>query len=181
MRNVPTLFQRDANGPTRVIDQVNPACAWVIQGEGAAHRMFNGACMMFDGQRWYARRKVEKGADFPLNFETVDFDPATGKTVGWVPMVQSSFLQWHNDALMHVDGYSFHAGTYELCGPKINGNPEHFDYHVLVPHSDTELLANVPRTYEGLKKYLTSVPYEGVVWHHLDGRMAKLKGRDFSW
>jgi hypothetical protein len=27
--------------------------------------------------------------------------------------------------------------------------------------------------------YLHARPYEGIVWHHPDGRMAKLKKRDF--
>ena len=32
---------------------------------------------------------------------------------------------------------------------------------------------------EGLAEWLTARRYEGIVWHHPDGRMAKLKRRDF--
>lgn len=179
MRKIPTLFKRDPHVPRYVTDQVNPDCAWVVRGEGVAHRKFDGVCVMFDGQRWYARYEVSKGHSYPDNFEACDFDHEHDLTIGWVPIIQSRFLQWHQRAMEHVNGDSFVTGTYELCGPRINGNRDRFDYPVLVPHWDTELLANVPRSFEGLKKYLQSVPYEGVVWHHMDGRMAKLKGRDF--
>jgi hypothetical protein len=38
-----------------------------------------------------------------------------------------------------------------------------------------------PRDYEGLRIWLLARPqYEGIVWHHPDGRMAKLKRRDFA-
>ena len=38
-------------------------------------------------------------------------------------------------------------------------------------------------TPSGLKDWLSAPHYEGLVWHHPDGRMAKIKRRDFglSW
>ena len=38
---------------------------------------------------------------------------------------------------------------------------------------------DVPRDYAGLAAWLRACPWEGIVWHHPDGRMAKLKRRDF--
>lgn len=70
-------------------------------------------------------------------------------------------------------------GTYELCGPKINGNPEGYDRHVLISHEYAEELHGVPRDYDGLAAWLADCEFEGIVWHHPDGRMAKIKRRDF--
>ncbi|MFF0467058.1 hypothetical protein ACFYPX_06380 [Micromonospora zamorensis] len=37
-----------------------------------------------------------------------------------------------------------------------------------------------PLDHDGLRAWLLAHPdWEGVVWHHPDGRMAKLKRRDF--
>lgn len=37
----------------------------------------------------------------------------------------------------------------------------------------------VPRDFDGLMTWLLAHPeFEGIVWHHPDGRMAKLKHRD---
>lgn len=107
-------------------------------------------------------------------FVTQPHDETTGKTVGWEPVGQSSFAKW-----MPPPGLSYQPGSYELCGPKINGDPEGFGCHVLVRHGLVELVA--PLTFDELRDALLSEPFEGIVWHHPDGRMAKLKKRDFPY
>lgn len=102
----------------------------------------------------------------------------TSKTVGWEPVGQSAFAKWHAEAL----GYPYErrpVGTYELCGPKVNGNPEGYDEHVLIRHADATELLDVPRDYDRLQEWLANSDFEGIVWHHPDGRMAKIKRRDF--
>ena len=69
------------------------------------------------------------------------------------------------------------AGKDELLGPKINGNPERFEHHILIRHECAEQLTNTSRDLDSLAAYLHARPYEGIVWHHPDGRMAKLKKR----
>ncbi len=71
------------------------------------------------------------------------------------------------------------AGKDELLGPKINGNPERFEHYILIRHECAEQLTDTPRDLDSLAAYLHARPYEGIVWHHPDGRMAKLKKRDF--
>jgi hypothetical protein len=70
-------------------------------------------------------------------------------------------------------------GTYELVGPKIQGNPENALRNVLVKHGECPL-ENVPRDFVGIKAYLPERDIEGIVWHHPDGRMAKIKAKDFG-
>jgi len=70
-------------------------------------------------------------------------------------------------------------GTYELCGPKVQKNPERYSCHVLVRHGK-EVLEDAPRTFDALRAYLAGRDIEGIVWHHPDGRMVKIKGKDFG-
>jgi hypothetical protein len=79
-------------------------------------------------------------------------------------------------------------GTYELCGPKINGNPEGYTEHRLIRHADAEVVdlgdvagsANPCLMLRHALLNLGSQGWESIVWHHPDGRMAKLKVRDFA-
>lgn len=184
MRKIPTLFKRDPENMSRVLREVNPAAQWVIDEPGAIPtRKFDGTCVMHDdGLRdgvggWWARREVRPGRKVPDIFLEEETDPNTGKTVGWVPIGDSSFIKQFRE--IPFDKLPRDVGTYELCGPQINGNPEGFDRHALVYHGSWHL-EGVPLDYDGLRDWLLAREYEGIVWHHPDGqRMAKLKRRDF--
>jgi hypothetical protein len=182
MQKIPTLFRRDPENLKRVLPEVNPGCEWVLAGEGVATRKFDGTCVrLHEDGRWLARREIKPGKAAPDGFEAVMTDPATGKTVGWEPVERSGFARWHAAAL---DGTVFAPGTYELCGPKVNGNPEGYAAHVLIAHDTApEAIAlEYPLTFETARAAVLELKaqgVEGIVWHHPDGRMAKLKGRDF--
>lgn len=179
MQKIPTLFLRNPEDMRHVLPEVHPDCQWVLDGQGVATRKYDGTCVMLDEDGlWWARREVKEGKTVPPEFVEVEFDPATGKTVGWEPAGQSAFFKYLTDAL----GQPYQrrsVGTYELCGPMVNRDPEGFDTHVLIRHDDAEELEGVPRDFEKLAVFLVDFPHEGVVWHHEDGRMAKLKRRDF--
>jgi hypothetical protein len=177
MRKVPTLFVRDPDDRRHVLPQVTPGCEWVLAGEGTPTRKYDGTCVMRDATgAWWARREVKPGRAPPTGFVAVESDEATGKTVGWEPVEASGFARWFAEARSPD-----RPGTYELCGPKINGNPERYDTHVLVFHADAAPIAlATPVTFASLRALLTErFAHEGIVWHHPDGRMAKLKRRDF--
>lgn len=175
MRKIPTLFKRDPEDMSRVTDEVHPDCQWVLDGEGIATRKYDGTCVMRDEDgNWWARREVKPGKRPPPNFRAEETDPNTGKTVGWEPSGQSPFAKFIGEVLATEDGHP--AGTYELCGPKINGNPEGYESHVLVRHEAAQRFS--PMSPDALIDYCREKGYEGVVWHHPDGRMAKLKVRD---
>jgi hypothetical protein len=190
MKKIPTLFRRDPDDPRRLLPEVTPGCEWVFAGEGAPTRKFDGTCVMFDGVQWWARREVKPGKPWPDLYQALMTDEATGKTVGWEPIEQSAFAKWHRDALSHYPkGTTFPEGTYELCGPKINGNPERLGAHTLRLHAAADIVLAVVglpflgMTYDSLREVLAALGergIEGVVWHHPDGRMAKLKVRDFA-
>lgn len=164
MRKIPTLFARDWNGDRRyVLPRVTPGCEWVIAGEGVATRKYDGTCVMFDGERWHARREVREGKPAPSGFVSLGTDEETGKTIGWEPADQSSFTRWLDQALAAHAVARWRPGTYELCGAKVNGNPENFIGHVLVEHSDAARLPDAPREFAALAAWLHAHDYEGIV------------------
>lgn len=177
MNKIPTLYRRNPDDRRYVTGDVTPGCEWVLAGEGVPTRKIDGTCMMLDSDgQWWARREVKAGKTPPANFVPVTTDDVTGKTMGWEPVEQSPFAKFHAEAVAHV--LSTEAGTYELIGPKINGNPEGGERHELVPH-DPDLLAYEPGSPAELIAAARNYGWEGVVWHHPDGRMAKLKVRDY--
>jgi len=50
---------------------------------------------------------------------------------------------------------------------------------VFIPHG-VEKVSIAPRDFEGLKTFLATAGIEGIVWWHPDGRMVKIKTRDFG-
>lgn len=175
MRKIPTVYLRDENDRAHVTDEVNPGCEWVVNGEGIPTRKYDGTCVMLDDDgRWWARREVKPGKATPGGFMQVNFDEATGRTMGWEPIDQSPFVK----AFHTVDEVPTTPGTYELCGPKVQGNPERFAKHVLVKHADAEIPAHADWAPKDLVRDVAGAGWEGIVWHHSDGRMAKLKVRD---
>ncbi|TMS00256.1 hypothetical protein EJK15_03550 [Nonomuraea basaltis] len=182
MRKVPTIFVRDWNSnPKYVTEEPNPECAWVFAGEGVPTVKWDGTCVKLDeAGRWWARREVKSGKADPPDFVLIEEDLETGKRMGWEPVERSGFAKYHAEALQTT----LRPGTYELLGPKINGNPDGFEAHVLMEHGWAPLriredVKSAPRDYDGLREWLHARPYEGIVWHGPDGRMAKIKARDF--
>lgn len=181
MKKIPTVFVRDrATG--YVTGEVTPGCEWVLSGEGTATRKFDGTCVMFDGDEWWARREVKPGKTPPPGWVELDHDPATGKRVGWEPIEQSPFAKFWREAMTIPPEMTaqWARGTYELCGPRINGNPERFRDHCLVRHGPGWDVGGAENAdVAGLIDYCRSRGSEGIVWWHPDGRRAKLKVRDY--
>ncbi|HEX2598113.1 MAG TPA: DUF5565 family protein [Terriglobales bacterium] len=176
MRKIPTIFVRDlSKQPALVIPEWVPGCEWVRDGEGVPTRKWDGTSVMIRAGKMYKRRELRDGEPAPAYFERVGTDDNTGKTVGWVPVGDGPDDKYHREA----NCTNPPDGTYELVGPKINGNRDKFPDHRLVEHGDAEL-AYVPRQFDSLKAWLETQNIEGVVWHHPDGRMAKIKRRDFG-
>ena len=70
-------------------------------------------------------------------------------------------------------------GTYELCGPKVGQNPEAMETYQLLRHG-AEVVDMPARTFEAMREVIAAHLFEGVVFHHPDGRMAKLRRSDFG-
>ncbi|MGW5532349.1 hypothetical protein [Streptomyces xanthochromogenes] len=187
MQKIPTMFARNPEDRRYVLPTVTAGCEWVIAGEGIATRKYDGTCVMHDGTTWWARREVKPGKTPPPNFQAISTDEITGRTVGWEPVAQSSFAKFHAEAVANVREFTgiklFQEGTYELTGPRINGNPEGERHHWLIAHAEADVISLPGRSFDDLRAVVLQLAEangsEGLVFHHTDGRMAKIKARDF--
>jgi hypothetical protein len=195
MRKIISLFHRNYDGDRLVRNEVVPGAEWVLAGEGVPTRKWDGTCCMIRGGKLYKRYEVKPGGKPPPNFEPAnEVDENTGKQQGWVPVGDGPDDRWHREAFARgiavlgapqpganpaLDLRTFGTATYELCGPKVQGNPDGFDGHYLVVHG-LYALHDCPRDFDGIKAYLAERDIEGVVWHHPDGRMVKIKAKDFG-
>ena len=193
MRKIISLYQRNYDGDRLVRDEVVPGAEWVIEGEGEATRKLDGTCCMVRDGKLYRRYDLKPGKVAPANFEVAQKDEVTGKSFGWVPVGGGPEDKWHREAWERGNYLSIKFqtampppdGTYELIGPKVQGNPENVMEHMLVEHgympaADRNKFEEVPRNFEGIRDWLEGEDVEGIVWHHDDGRMVKIKAKDFG-
>jgi hypothetical protein len=181
MKKIPTIFERDmSKQPALVTRYWQPECFWVRDGEGVATVKWDGTCCLVRAGKLYKRRELRPGDVPPPDFESTGTDETTGKTVGWVPVGDGPEDRYHREAFDPDEHGTIVEFTYELVGPKVQGNKHAYDRHRLVPHG-CKSVDEVPRTFDGLREWLAGWTAEGIVWHHPDGRMAKIKRRDFGF
>ena len=177
MKKIPTIFVRNPENMKELLNKQHPECSWVFEGEGIPTRKYDGTCCKVEDGKLFKRREIKKGKLVPNEFVQEQLDNITGKRVGWMPVNCQDLQDKYHCAAF--DGQP--DGTYELCGPKIQGNPERFDKHVLISHAKAFVFDYCPTNYKEIKVWLLLCPGEGVVWHHRsDRRMAKIKKRDFN-
>jgi hypothetical protein len=182
MKKISTLFVKDPNNLGRVINEVNPENAWVFTEDVLVTRKFDGTSVAIIDGLLFKRFDVKKGKVVPVNaIPCQEADNITGHHPHWLLC----------NRMKPEDKYFFEGfdnldsktnGTYELCGPKIQGNPEKFDTHVLVKHG-IQLVAITSLSFEDLKDFLSDDQndIEGFVFHNkVDNRMCKLRKSDFG-
>ena len=176
MQKIISLFQRNYEGDHLVRDEVVPGAEWVVAGEGRATRKWDGTCAMVRDGVLYKRYDQKPGRKAPEGWEPAqEPDPGTGHHPGWLRIGDGPEDQWFREGIFEDE---MADGTYELVGPKIGGNPEGFQKHFFILHGDDT--RDVPRDFAGIKAWLADRDIEGIVWHHPDGRMVKIKAKDFG-
>lgn len=184
MKKIISLFQRNYETDYLVRDEIVTGAEWVLNGEGVATRKLDGTCCLIKEGKLYKRYTVKKNKIPPDDFiPATKRDPKTGKMEGWRPVTNSPEDKYHREAFEHNKQINqIEDGTYELIGEKINGNPEYRfcrKGHILVKHGST-VYKDVPTDYKLLKEWFMHRDIEGIVWHHPDGRMVKIKKKDFG-
>jgi hypothetical protein len=188
MKKISTLYIKNPNDLSKVINELDPQNKWVIDGDGIPTRKFDGtATCIIDGVL-YKRYDVKKRRKIPLNaIPCQEPDMITGHHPHWVKCNRNDNVdKWHFmgfDKLCEDVSPEFIDGTYELCGEKIKNNPEKIQGNILIPHGDEILTDCTDFSFEGLKKYLSNkdLDIEGIVFHHKnDNRMCKIRKRDFG-
>lgn len=184
MKKISTLFKKNPENLGRVINEINPENDWVFKGVGIATKKFDGTAAAIIGGELYKRYDVKKGRQIPEGaIPCQEPDEITGHHPHWVKCErdkpEDKYFWEGFDNSMNVEYLDKEDATYELCGPKINGNPEGLTTHVLLPHGFVKL--NLPDlSFDGLRSYLAEEDTEGIVFHHPDGRMCKIRKSDFG-
>lgn len=179
MKKIPTLFKRDFSNNGMIIPEHAEGTDWVLSGEGVATRKYDGTSVLIRGGKMFKRYELRPGKEAPYGFEEVDRDKNTGKAMGWVEVGNGPEDKWFRESVNDIDNVNLPDGTYELLGPKVQGNPEHAESHYLQSHAEAETYDNVPTEFNALQEWLTDKDIEGIVWHHPDGRMVKIKKKDY--
>jgi hypothetical protein len=190
VKKIISLFQRNYETDRLVRDEIVPGAEWVVNGEGIATRKYDGtACLVLNGLL-YKRYDAKKGKKPPEDFIAAqpEPDPLTGHWPGWLVIGEGPGDKWHREA--------WHAGrlddwTYELVGPKVQGNAERYEKHTLVRHGGFTWASGddgtgdaVPRTFNEIRDFLSEMGVEGIVWWRylsdIDCDKVKIKARDFG-
>ena len=180
MKKIKSLFKRDYEGNRQVYDECVEGSEWVLKGEGIATLKIDGtSCLVQDG-KLYKRYDAKKGKTPPEGFmPSQEPDPHTKHHPGWVPVsADNPADKWHCEAFANFEGED---GTYELIGPKVQGNLYNLDKHELVRHGIKTFDEEPPRSFAELKKWFETHDIEGIVWHRDNGDMVKIKRRDFGF
>jgi hypothetical protein len=179
MKKIISLFKRDYDGTRLVYDELMPGAEWVQTGEGIPTVKIDGtSCLIKDGVL-YKRHDVKSGKNPPNGFMPAqEPDLTTGHWPGWIPIGDGPEDKWHREA---YSGKFDDGATYELIGPKVQGNPYKKERHELIKHGASLFDSEPPRTFDALKAFLESNVIEGIVWHRENGDMVKIKRRDFGF
>jgi hypothetical protein len=183
MEKIPTLFERDDH--FHVVDKPREECAWVFAGEGVGTEKLDGTNIRLTIRSGRLVR-VEKRRN-PSKIQKQQ-----GIVDGWyVDADDPAEDRWIQEAARNTDVSGWPDGEHpcEALGPRIQGNPLGLTEHRCVPFNlEVPVYVDVPRGYEALHTYLAALesrfapghPAEGIVFHHPDGRRAKIKRKDFA-
>lgn len=192
MKKISTFFKKDPNDLGRVINEINPENAWVLDANvTVATRKFDGtSCAIINGElykRYDAKfkngkytRKIPEGA-IPCS----PLDEKSGHHPHWIKVdFNDPANKWHKVGYYHtIEKFlipRLEDGTYELCGEKIQGNPEKLQYTQLIRHGSEKIIIQ-DYSFEGIKKLLTELDVEGIVFHNKEtGEMCKIRKTDFG-
>ena len=190
MRKIPSVFVRDPRGRRKVTPEVTEGCEWVLAGEGMATRKWDGTACAIIGGRLYKRKGAKKCNPPPEGFAPAEARPEF-HWLGWVPVGDGPEDRYHREAWAYAlsDWTGVPEdwdGTYELIGSRVQGGAEVWfedgeldPGHYLIPHGTYQERC-VNRSFEGIRDLLATLRWEGIVFHHPDGRMAKVKRKDFG-
>lgn len=183
MEKIPTLFERDER--FRVVDKPRAECDWVFEGSGIGTEKLDGTNIRLtvrSGQlvRVEKRRNPSKA------------QKQQGIKDGWYVDAQEDAAddKWILAAARNTDLSGWPDGEHpcEALGPRIQGNPLELGEHRCVPFNlEVPTYTEVPRGYQELRGFLAGLESkfapghlaEGIVFHHPDGRRAKIKRKDF--
>lgn len=197
MQKIPTLFPKDSNDLSRVIEgsslfPINQL-TFRIKVDGTACYILNGQpYVRYDAKLIKRKRgKVIKTLTKEEVLLTLpdgaipcqEPDEKSGHWPHWILLLNQP--EYHGQRKGYETSKPTQDGSYECVGPSINGNPHKEDYHSWVYHSSDKLvveleLSNSNCFYE-LKKFMKDFPYEGLVAYKDGIPVAKIRRCDYGY
>ena len=186
MEKIPTIFDRGAD--FRVIDKPRAGCEWVFAGEGIATEKLDGTNVRLTIRSGHVVR-IEKRRN-PSKLQK-----AKGIIDGWYVDADENAPEdkWIVEAARCTTTVGWPDGDHscEALGPNIQGNPLGLGALRCVPlrveAHPLPIYSCVMRDFAAVRSMLEHLDSvfspghlaEGIVFHHPDGRMAKIKRKDF--
>lgn len=185
MRKMTTLFvveYHKKGEPGVIYDQVRPENRWVFDEpeQVTVTRKFDGTATAVILGDLYKRYDAKHGKTAPLGaIPCCPPDPVSGHHPHWVrvdpkdPANKYLWKTWLRER-EHMDN-----GTYEFIGERIGGNPEGITGHTFVRHGSVTYNIE-PLSFHTIFGFFKVMPIEGLVFHHRDGRMCKIRKTDYG-
>ena len=194
MQKIPTMFTRLHDG--KIVNEIAPGCRWVFSGEGFATEKLDGTNVRLT-VRANEIIRVEKRRN-PTAQQRQKFAQRG------VRVIEPWYVDANPDepadkhifaAVEGTDVSGIEDGEYcaEAIGPKLQGNPLELPSARCFMFSVQLILTgiiypNVPRDFNSLREwfeiadsiYSPGHKPEGIVFYNSDGRLAKIKAKDFA-
>lgn len=150
-------------------------------GDGIATEKRDGSCCAVIGGEFYKRYDAKHGKKPPDGaIPCCAPDKITGHWPHWIRISEYEKPdKWFVYAYKN-SGSPKEDGTYEAIGPHFQSNPYGMDTDVIEKHG-TIILNDVPRTFDGIKKYLSDHYIEGIVFWKDGEPKCKIKRSDFGY
>lgn len=183
MKKIPTLFVREFadNGEFTLTDTVTPGMEWVLDGKGIPTVKIDGSATAIIDGVFYKRYDAKRGKQPPNGaIPCGEPDPVTGHWPHWVAVDPTNPSdRWLYSAYLNSGGERLLDMTYEAIGPHFRSNPYGLDRDMLEPHGAR--IVTVPRTFDGLREYLSDNYIEGIVFWKDGEPRCKIRRKDFGF
>ena len=163
MKKMPCLFVRNfsGDGTFTLRPKITPGCEWVRNaGDGftvvVTVKRDGTACAIIGGKlhRRYDAKAGKNPPDGAIPCEE-SRDPVTGHWPLWVLVGDGPQDRYHREAWERMPAEDRVDGSYELCGPHFQGNPERLAVDTLIPHGEAvhfvKIRGVIKQILEGVK------------------------------
>ncbi|HYP99400.1 MAG TPA: hypothetical protein VER96_12085 [Polyangiaceae bacterium] len=184
MEKIPTIFDRGDD--FRVTPKPRAGCEWVFAGEGRATEKIDGMNIRITVRAGHVVRIEKRRNPSKLQKQQGIID-------GWYVDTDEHGKEdkWLLEAVRGTDVSGWPDGEHsaEAVGPHVQGNPLGLSQHLCIPFNlEIPSYDDIPRTFDSLQAHLATLQSkyapghlaEGIVFHHPDGRRAKIKRKDFA-
>jgi hypothetical protein len=187
MKKMSTLFvvNYENNRKGTITEEVRPENAWVFDYPNNVKitRKFDGSAAAVINGVLFKRYDAKNGKPIPADAIVCgEPDLITGHNPCWIPVtLDLKCDQYFREAWFNIPEADKLDGTYELCGEKVGVNAEGVEGHTLIRHGSETFDIEGSLSFDKIKTLLETMNVEGFVFHHVDGRMCKIRKSDFGF